>query len=296
MVLPYFAWFRYRRIFVGFTSEIQRSSRSKSRSSQRSQSSVSQSVKSINQILKPFQIKLQTITTKYISEMNEVEKNQILSQISCILQFCQEIVSRLSSSSPPASVDLFFGLNTAQTSSDENDDAYDVGTQFSKETHIRDEDDEMRKFIETEMSKIKGSKAEDVNDDDEDKHEFLSPVDAAIRALPEHLTKSTFKKDQQMISSQMLTGIPEVDLGIDVKIQNIERTEKAKKKLLAENRKRDLELEDAQEFVQHDRWRDIQEIEMVREESEQKKKPVERPNTVNIYREDEDSLLRDAAK
>ena len=35
-----------------------------------------------------------------------------------------------------------------------------------------------------------------------------------------------------MISAQMLTGIPEVDLGIDVKIQNIERTEKAKKKLL----------------------------------------------------------------
>ena len=38
-----------------------------------------------------------------------------------------------------------------------------------------------------------------------------------------------------MISAQMLTGIPEVDLGIDVKIQNIERTEKAKKKLLEVN-------------------------------------------------------------
>jgi hypothetical protein len=32
-----------------------------------------------------------------------------------------------------------------------------VGTQFSKETHIRDEDDEMRKFIETEMEKLKVS-------------------------------------------------------------------------------------------------------------------------------------------
>ena len=40
-----------------------------------------------------------------------------------------------------------------------------------------------------------------------------------------------------MISAQMLTGIPEVDLGIDVKIQNIERTEKAKKKLLEVNMK-----------------------------------------------------------
>ena len=35
-----------------------------------------------------------------------------------------------------------------------------------------------------------------------------------------------------MLSAQMLSGIPEVDLGIDAKIQNIERTEKAKKKLL----------------------------------------------------------------
>ena len=38
----------------------------------------------------------------------------------------------------------------------QTEDAYEVGTQFSKETHIRDEDDEMRKFIEIEMKKRKG--------------------------------------------------------------------------------------------------------------------------------------------
>ena len=77
-----------------------------------------------------------------------------------------------------------------------NDDAYDVGTQFSKETHIRDEDDEMRKFIETEMDKMKGVKTQDTNEEDEnDKQpEFLSPEDAALMSLPQHLTKSTFKK------------------------------------------------------------------------------------------------------
>ena len=74
------------------------------------------------------------------------------------------------------------------------DDAYDVGTQFSKETHIRDEDDEMRKFIETEMSKMKG-RPEEADDDDEDKTpQFLAPEDAALLSLPSHLTKSTFKK------------------------------------------------------------------------------------------------------
>jgi len=110
-------------------------------------------------------------------------------------------------------------------------DAYDVGTQFYKETHIRDEDDEMKKFIETEMGKIKGKDLEAEQESEGTK--YLSPEDAALQALPEHLKKSTFKKDQQMLSAQMLAGIPEVDLGIEVKIQNIERTERAKRELLA---------------------------------------------------------------
>lgn len=72
------------------------------------------------------------------------------------------------------------------------DDAYDVGTQFSKETHIRDEDDEMRKFIETEMSKMKGRP--EVTEEEEPEPQFLAPEDAALLSLPAHLTKSTFKK------------------------------------------------------------------------------------------------------
>ena len=74
----------------------------------------------------------------------------------------------------------------------QKDDAYNVGTEFAKETHIRDEDDEMRKFIETEMSKVKGARAEP--EEEERAEEFLSPEDQALLALPQHLTKSTFKK------------------------------------------------------------------------------------------------------
>merc|ERR1719282_1030949 len=182
----------------------------------------------------------------------------------------------------------------------QKDDAYDVGTQFSKETHIRDEDDEMRKFIETEMSRMKGgtnNAGDDDNEGDEEKSEFLSPEDAALMSLPQHLTKSTFKKDQQMISAQMLTGIPEVDLGIDVKIQNIERTERAKKKLL-EERKKIVDPNDISKmhnFVQHDRWKDIREIEMVRDDTEKIKQPVKRPNTVNIYSQEDDLILKDSS-
>ena len=67
-------------------------------------------------------------------------------------------------------------------------------------------------------------------------------------------------QDQQMLSAQMLSGIPEVDLGIDAKIQNIERTEKAKKKLLEDCKQRGIDVTNnytptnfATNFVQHDR-------------------------------------------
>jgi len=181
----------------------------------------------------------------------------------------------------------------------QKDDAYNVGTEFAKETHIRDEDDEMRKFIETEMSKVKGARADPEPEQEERAEEFLSPEDQALLALPQHLTKSTFKKDQQMISAQMLTGIPEVDLGIDVKIQNIERTERAKKKLLDESKKivDPNDISKMHNFVQHDRWKDIREIEMVRDDTERVKvqPQVKRPNTVNIYSQEDDLILKDSS-
>jgi len=183
---------------------------------------------------------------------------------------------------------------------------YEVGTQFSKETHIRDEDDEMRKFIDTEMGRIKGD-TEKPSDNEEPT--FLLPEDAALLALPKHLTKSTFKKDQQMLSAQMLSGIPEVDLGIDAKIQNIERTEKAKKKLLEENKKKASttyeDLQKSTNFVQHDRWKDVAEFELSSDKARRGEawagsgqqrpgtgQPVRRPNTVNIHDTEDDLFLR----
>ena len=65
----------------------------------------------------------------------------------------------------------------------------DLGTQFSKETRIRDEDEEMRKFIELEMEKRK--KGEENSDFySSDKFKYLSPEDRALATLPEHLKKS----------------------------------------------------------------------------------------------------------
>ncbi len=142
-----------------------------------------------------------------------------------------------------------------------------VGTQFSKETRIRDEDEEMRKFIEAEMEKRRGKTAgADGADDDADA--YMSPEDRALMSLPDHLRKSTFKKNEEMLSSQMLSGIPEVDLGIEEKIRNIEATEAAKKRLQkdeVERKKRSRPSEFvpsnmAVNFKQPDRFRDETEV------------------------------------
>jgi len=180
----------------------------------------------------------------------------------------------------------------------QTEDAYEVGTQFSKETHIRDEDDELRKFIDTEMGRRKG----DHENEEATGPEYLSPEDAALLSLPEHLRKSTFKKDQQMLSAQMLSGIPEVDLGIEAKIQNIERTEQAKRKLL-EEAKRGNKTDDrskSQQFMQHDRFK-IEVSTTIGREKERKKEAAsteEKPATVNIYAEEENErkLLQGKAR
>lgn len=143
-----------------------------------------------------------------------------------------------------------------------NNDAYDtgIGTQFSVETNKRDEDEEMMKFIEEQLSKRKGKPEEKTETYvSTNKSTYLSPEEAALQAVPDHLRESSTKRSEEMLSNQMLSGIPEVDLGIDAKIKNIEATEEAKLKLLWEKQnKKDgpsqfVPTNMAVNFVQHNR-------------------------------------------
>ncbi|KAH8349864.1 splicing factor C9orf78 [Drosophila takahashii] len=144
----------------------------------------------------------------------------------------------------------------------EADDAYDVGigTQFSAETNKRDEDEEMMKYIEQELQKRKGGGTEDAAEEDGDVNKYLTPEDAALYALPDHLRQSSSHRSEEMLSNQMLNGIPEVDLGIVAKIRNIEATEDAKQKLLqdAKNKKdgpsQFVPTNMAVNFMQHNRF------------------------------------------
>ncbi|KTG45389.1 hypothetical protein cypCar_00018825 [Cyprinus carpio] len=100
---------------------------------------------------------------------------------------------------------------------DEND--LNLGTSFSAETNRRDEDADTMEYIETELKKgmvmAEGQKMKNPED--------------LLYELPEN-------KTEKMLSNQMLSGIVEVDLGLDAKIKNIISTEEAKAKLLAEQR------------------------------------------------------------
>ncbi|XP_045464569.1 telomere length and silencing protein 1 homolog isoform X1 [Harmonia axyridis] len=139
------------------------------------------------------------------------------------------------------------------------DDAYDtgIGTQFSVETNKRDEDEEMMKFIEEKLNKTK--KTEQNENSEEPSNKYTTPEEAALQAVPTHLRESTAKKSEEMLSNQMLCGIPEIDLGIEAKIRNIEATEEAKLRLLNDNKNKNdgpsqfVPTNIAVNFVQHNK-------------------------------------------
>lgn len=116
------------------------------------------------------------------------------------------------------------------------------------------------KYIEEQLKKKKGIEV----DNKDETNKYLTPEEAAILALPSHLRESSTKKSEEMLSNQMLNGIPEVDLGIESKIKNIEATEEAKQKLLADQKsKKDFPSQFvpqnfAVNFVQHNRCKLMQ--------------------------------------
>ncbi|KAJ8261371.1 hypothetical protein COCON_G00170940 [Conger conger] len=137
----------------------------------------------------------------------------------------------------------------------EEDTDLNLGTSFSAETNRRDEDADMMKYIETELKKKKG-----LVETEEQKVKVKNAEDQ-LYELPENINVSSAKKTEEMLSNQMLSGIPEVDLGIDAKIKNIIFTEEAKAKLLAEqrNKKKDngtsfVPTNIAVNYVQHNRF------------------------------------------
>lgn len=146
--------------------------------------------------------------------------------------------------------------NRDRTYEDTDRDVTNLGTTFSAETNRRDEDAELKTYIENELQKRKGIQ----NDEENEKNNIKSAEDQLF-ALPDHLKIAVKKQSEEMLSNQMLSGIPEIDLGIDAKIKNIERTEDAKQKLIQEqlNKKKSnstsfVPTNMAVNYVQHRRY------------------------------------------
>lgn len=161
-------------------------------------------------------------------------------------------------------------------------DAYDtgIGTQFNAETNKRDEDEDMVKYIEEHLSKRKHTnKDESETNPSNEQGTYCSPEEAALQAVPDHLRQSSTYRSEEMLSNQMLSGIPEVDLGIDAKIKNIEATEEAKLKLLWDrHRKKDgpsqfVPTNMAVNFVQHNRFNiEVSDVQKSKQASREQKK------------------------
>lgn len=67
------------------------------------------------------------------------------------------------------------------------------------------------KYIEEELAKRKGLEKED----ESKANKYLTPEEVAFSSVPEYLRKKSSVQSEEMLSNQMLSGIPEVDLGIE---------------------------------------------------------------------------------
>ena len=101
---------------------------------------------------------------------------------------------------------------------------------FTHQTGILDVDKHMMAYIERELAKRRGQESGEI--DTEKELQALDPRDELFKVAEKYkIYKKPVDEGNVTTSSAMLTAIPEIDLGIDNRLKNIEATEKAKRKL-----------------------------------------------------------------
>uniref|UniRef100_A0A914YL61 Hepatocellular carcinoma-associated antigen 59 n=1 Tax=Panagrolaimus superbus TaxID=310955 RepID=A0A914YL61_9BILA len=104
---------------------------------------------------------------------------------------------------------------------------HDIKDQFKKETLLRDEHEEMKKYIAQRLNKN-----EDSADPEIKKYKPQNLEDEILFRAAEEIKQFTSKTNDELLSNQMLVGIPEVDLGLSSRMTNIVQTEQKKVELL----------------------------------------------------------------
>ncbi|TRM67908.1 hepatocellular carcinoma-associated antigen 59-domain-containing protein [Schizophyllum amplum] len=114
---------------------------------------------------------------------------------------------------------------------------------FTQQTNTLDIDKHMMAYIEQNLT-VRGRPQDP---DDEQTQGPLDPQEALYKLSDRWmLTKQNAPEDGSVTNSMtMLTAIPEVDLGMDARLKNIEETEKAKRLIAEEKQGRKLTDEEA---------------------------------------------------
>ncbi|ORY90788.1 hepatocellular carcinoma-associated antigen 59-domain-containing protein [Leucosporidium creatinivorum] len=120
---------------------------------------------------------------------------------------------------------------------------------FTGQTNAVDVDKHMMAYIEEELKKRKGTTGEI---DTEKEIRSLDPRDALYKIAEKYRIEKKPEQEEEgnvALSAAMLSAIPEVDLGIDRKLKNIEETEKAKRALFEQKQAAAAARADEDEFA-----------------------------------------------
>ncbi|RDX53834.1 hypothetical protein OH76DRAFT_1453601 [Lentinus brumalis] len=106
---------------------------------------------------------------------------------------------------------------------------------FTQQTNALDVDKHMMAYIEENMKLRRGAKDEEQEDDGP-----ADPYAELFRLTDQYKANAQKKEEEGNVTNSlaMLTAIPEVDLGMDARLKNIEETEKAKRQISEQRKER----------------------------------------------------------
>jgi len=105
---------------------------------------------------------------------------------------------------------------------------------FAQASNAMDTERHMREYVERDLKKKRGGTDQEVTEEDAaNGKSVVSDYKDELFVIPDNLQISAkpVSEGNVTLSTSMLTAIPEIDLGIDVKLRNIEETERAKRRL-----------------------------------------------------------------
>jgi hypothetical protein len=98
-----------------------------------------------------------------------------------------------------------------------------INDNFARETNTRDEDTEMQRYIEEQLARLQQKSStftttlnSSVNDELQAVFATLKKPEDTLFHVSKHLiTDHSAQASEEMLSEQMLSGIPEVDIGVE---------------------------------------------------------------------------------